>query len=418
MLTGVSMPPPAAHQYLPILNDRHSYFLYLDRRPVRTAEDETVQLPTRSTVSAYALETSSPGTPTKNVLASSGILTPIDETLSHLQRPDESHPWALVELDNERFPTVYTALPASLAARRINDLQRGSAILDRTWISSSFLWRLWQHVETTVPEYRFSQITFEHEGLFSNRPLKPRSERERQENLAATTDEAPSYAPDRRKANLKVTERINVLRDIVLPWREQYNALSSIVQIRVPAYGRGGYDVFHDGRFTNRSDSASAFRDLVRDVIALYATSTATIEEDMRVRTDQASGASAAFAGFPLYMEFSNPLDDQTFSRWIATFRRRNNRFRLWGNPLLRGPNKAHIYAVDYHLWQTIDLEISTTHLRAILPQRTCGNVVHRLVTSVQRFVDPAVNVYLGDQTYDAVVRAASNETWVNHRGR
>lgn len=412
------MPPTAAHQYLPILSDRRSYFHYLDRRPVRTAEGETVHLPTRSTVSAYALETSSPGTPTKDALASNGILTPIDETLSHLQHLDESHPWALVELDNERFPAIYTALPASLAARRINDLQRGSAILDRTWISSTFLWRLWQHVETTIPEYRFSQITFEHEGIFSNPSSRLQPDRGQQENTAATADGTPPYASDRRKANLKVTERINVLRDIVLPWREQYNALSSIVQLRIPAYGRGGYDVFHDGRFSNRSDSASAFRDLVRDVIALYAASTTTIEEDTRVRASQPSGTSAAFAGLPLYMKFSSPLDIQTFRRWIATFRRRNNRFRLWGNPLLRGSNKAHIYAVDYHLWQTIDLEISTTHLRAILPQRTCGNVVHRLVTSVQRFVDPAVIVHLGDQTYDAVIQAASNEAWVNHHGQ
>lgn len=402
------MPPPAAHQYLPVLDDRRSYFRYLDRRPVRIAPDETVQMPTRSTVSAYVLETSSPGTRTNDALASGGTLTSIDETLSALRRLDENHPWALVELDNERFPAVYTAFPVSLAARRINDLQRSSAVLDRTWISSSFLWQLWQRVEASAPEHRFSQITFEHEGIFSTRLPTPRSDRRKQEG----DEDAPRYAPDRRKANLKVTERVGALRDVVLPWRDQYNALSSIVQIRVPAYGRGGHDIFHDGRFSNRSDSASEFRDLVRDVIALYAASTASIEEDVRVRANRAQGTSAAFAGLPLYMRFSSALDDQTFERWIATFRRRNNRFRLWGNPLFRGPRKAHIYAVDQHLWQTIDLEISTTHLRAVLPHRTCGNVVHRLVTSVQRFVDPAVTVYLGDQTYDAIIREASRASW------
>lgn len=418
MLCGVSMPPPAAHQYLPVLSDRHSYFRYLDRRPVRITEDKTVQMPTRSTISAYVLETSSPGARTNDALTSNGILTPVDETLSHLQRADESHPWALVELDSERFPTIYTALPASLAARRINDLQRGSVILDRTWISSTFLRQLWQHIETSVPEHRFSQITFEHEGIFSHRPVKPEPDREQWGRGTVTDGDIPRYAPDRRKANLKVTERISVLREVVLPWRDRYSALSSIVQIRVPAYGRGGYDVFYDGRFSNRSDSTSAFRDLVRDVIALYAASTTTIEEDTRVRANQPSGTSAAFAGLPLYMKFSSPLDIQTFRRWIATFRRRNNRFRLWGNPLFRGPGKAHIYAVDQHLWQTVDLEISTTHLRAVLPQQTCGNVVHRLVTSVQRFVDPAVTVYLGNQTYDAIIQGASQQAWADHGGQ
>lgn len=413
------MPPqPEAHQYLPVLNDRPSYFRYLNRRPVRIAEGEIAQMPTRSTVSAYVLETSSPGTRTNEALASGGVLTPIDETLSCLRRADESRPWALVELDSERFPTVYTVLPTSLAAKRISDLQRSSVVLDRTWISSSFLWQLWQHVETSVPEHRFSQITFEHEGIFSHRPVKPEPDREQWGHNAVADGDTPQYAPDRRKTNLKVAERISVLRDIVLPWRDHYSALSSIVQIRVPAYGRGGYDVFHDGRFSNRSDSASAFRDLVRDVIALYAASTATIEEDMRVRANRPFGASAAFAGLPLYMKFSSPLDTQTFKRWIATFRRRNNRFRLWGNPLFRGPSKAHIYAVDQHLWQTVDLEISTTHLRAVLPERTCGNVVHRLVTSVQRFVDPAVTVYLGDQTYDTIIQDASQRAWRDRGGQ
>ena len=393
----------SAHPFLPRLGDRADYFRYFNGRTASGVSESTPRLPTRSTISAYVLETGSSSLTDSDLMGNGDAMQRIDSDLYRLHTAEEEYPWALMEIDNPRFPTIYTALPTQQVEKRVRDLQQRTPGLDRIWLSSTFFWDIWDHIEQTTPDHRFSQITFEHESIFAGNDaghiLPTDSEGE--------DDELDRTPIERRKANLKVNERVRDLTRSVVPWRTNYSALSSVVQMRIPAIGRGGYDVFHNGRFANRSDSTTAFREIVRDVIGLYASTTRAIEDTMRVEASQLKGGAVRFTGAPLFMTFSTPLDITEFDRWVASFRRRNNRFRLWGNPVSRGTGKAHIYAVDNHLWQTVDLELSTHHLYAILPRQTCGNTVHRLVTSVQRFIDPAVDVFVGDRAYRDLVREA-----------
>ncbi|GER94829.1 hypothetical protein A45J_2716 [hot springs metagenome] len=95
--------------------------------------------------------------------------------------------------------------------------------------------------------------------------------------------------------------------------------------------------------------------------------------------------------GAPLIIEFKDPLNEETFNHFIdSTFGRVKNRFGLWGNPIRLGPKKIHVYGVDKHLWQPIFLEITDKHLIAIIPKGTYGNTVHRLVSNIQTYLDPA----------------------------
>ena len=57
--------------------------------------------------------------------------------------------------------------------------------------------------------------------------------------------------------------------------------------------------------------------------------------------------------------------------------------------------NKVHIYGTDIHLWQKVLLELSREEFVVILPTGTCGNTIHRLVTNIQRYLDPGVSVLL-----------------------
>ena len=393
----------SAHPLLPALGDRADYFRYFNGRSVADVSESVLRLPRQSTISAYVLETGITPLTEPGILGNGAAMHQIDKDLYRLQKADEEYPWALMEIENPRFPTIYTALPQQQVERRVRELQKHAPGLDRIWLSSTFFLDIWDHIEKSTPEHRFSQITFEHESIFAGNDAG-------QITLVGAEEEdgdVEHIRIERRKANLKVNERVRDLKRSVLPWHTSYSALSSIVQLRIPAIGRGGYDVFHNGRFANRSDSTTDFREIVRDIIGLYASSTRAIENTMRVAASQPGESTASFTGAPLFMTFSTPLEITEFDRWIASFRRRNNRFRLWGNPVSRGTGKAHIYAVDNHLWQTVDLEISTRHLYAILPRQTCGNTVHRLVTSVQRFIDPAVKVYVGDREYRDIVREA-----------
>ena len=86
------------------------------------------------------------------------------------------------------------------------------------------------------------------------------------------------------------------------------------------------------------------------------------------------------------------------------------NRFRLWGNPIRLGPKKVHVYGVDKHLWQPIFLEITDKHIVAIIPKGTCGNTVHRLVSNIQIYLDPAAEVTLGNKSYREIAKDSSRE--------
>jgi hypothetical protein len=120
-------------------------------------------------------------------------------------------------------------------------------------------------------------------------------------------------------------------------------------------------------------------------------------------------GAFQRLVGSPLSIKFSEPLTQETLEYWLkSTFGRIRNRFRFWGNPIKLGPKKFQIYGIDRHLWQPIFMEITANYLIAIIPKGTCGNTIHRLVTNIQKYIDPAANVFVGDTKYEAMVEESS----------
>ncbi|MDI6735811.1 MAG: hypothetical protein QME42_06415, partial [bacterium] len=76
---------------------------------------------------------------------------------------------------------------------------------------------------------------------------------------------------------------------------------------------------------------------------------------------------------------------------------------------------KVHIYGADRHLWQPIFLELTTRHAIAILPKGTCGNTIHRLVTNIQRYIDSAVEVWIGDWKYNDVISTAIKKRGIQY---
>jgi len=129
--------------------------------------------------------------------------------------------------------------------------------------------------------------------------------------------------------------------------------------------------------------------------------------ESTRIRT---GSETRLMIGAPVLLKFSETLPQETFQKFIAsTFRRKANKFRLWGNPIELGPTKVHVYGLDRHLWQPVFLEITERQIVAIIPPGTCGNTVHRLVTNVQQFLDPGVEAWVGNQKYEDVIRASSD---------
>ena len=55
---------------------------------------------------------------------------------------------------------------------------------------------------------------------------------------------------------------------------------------------------------------------------------------------------------------------------------------------------------LDLHLWQEIFLELTPDLFVLVLPEGVCGNTVNRFITSVQHYLTPDFEVYIGDENY------------------
>jgi hypothetical protein len=196
-----------------------------------------------------------------------------------------------------------------------------------------------------------------------------------------------------------------------LPMLQQaYRPLNSVTQLRVPAPGRGGHDIFYNGKVTNRSDSFADHRATVQFLLRLYGGVTRRAEEELWLSTESLGGPDGGYRleGSPVFVQFSEGLSQETFTRWVgATFRRKNNRFRLGGNPFVLSDSKIHVYGVDRHLWQPVTLEATRSHIYLFLPNGSCGNIVHRLVTNIQRYLDPDVSAWIGEDSFEQLVESS-----------
>jgi hypothetical protein len=405
------MPEELVENLLPPLNTRREYFDYLDRWTVGIVDELRAHMTTRALVKAFLLETSRRNG-SRDVIATFRSMyqeiNRVDDTLYRIRWNGETSDWALIEVEDERYPVLYTALKTDIANRRVDQLVNSSSLLDKAWFAAPMFQRLWKLVLDAYPSYRFSKIVFEHESIYEafldDISVGPDSEEEQDD----VGDEEDVIIPERRRARMQITERIGKLAKALQKMRPEYEPLESIVSMRIPAPRRGGHDVYFDGRFTNRSDSITSLRQTVEVVAKIYRYSTEMAEDASWPQTvDAATTLKPISLGMPLLIKFSQELDMTTFERWIAALRRKNNRFRLWGNPIDRGPGKVHIYAVDNHLWQTVDLEITRDHLYALLPSGTCGNTIHRLIANIQQFIDPKLETYIGDKKYEDFIDQA-----------
>jgi hypothetical protein len=147
----------------------------------------------------------------------------------------------------------------------------------------------------------------------------------------------------------------------------------------------------------------------------MYERMTESLEDAAWLGLERGSSGSSGskenlhrFKGSPVILKFSEPLTLGVFGRFLdLTFEKGKGPFRLWGNLLSRGRNCYHFYGLDLHLAQEIFLELTPSRFLALLPQGTCGNTIHRLVTNVQRYLSPEIEVLVGDKAYTDFAKEA-----------
>jgi len=344
----------------------------------------------------------------------------IDDTMFKVFQKDSPSAIGLLESLLDRHPVFYTYEKSQETDKWVRHFVTSSKWLDHVWLSGRALEQLLHIVLRFTPGYRYGRLVFQHESFFETTDqAAPEAETEDEddqpENATAFDEEdwggdGDRYVPERRTTRFEVTEQLETLKRILPSMQELYGPLHAVSQIRFPARGRGGHDFYYNGKVTNRSDSFADHQQHVKFVLKIYKKATERAEHTMwqRARREPTivAGLHEEIAGAPVLLKFSTPLSQETFDRFIKmTFRRSDNRFRLWGNPISLGRRKIHVYGMDCHLWQPIFLEITDLHIVAIVPEGTCGNSIHRLVTNVQQYLDPAIDAWVGDRPYQELIR-------------
>ncbi len=383
--------------YLPQLESREEYIDHL--------EGYGESAPARNLVKTYMLETASKNhtTPDLTSLFPSRVhLQRLDDTLYVVKdyQQDENIVGLLEELD-ERHPVIYTTMKSEASNKWIREVVDQNPWLDRLWLSSPILFELWKHVQRTAVPNRYVRLGFDHEALNENISEHENEEDEPEDTIEQGDGDSVQGFTEHRKSRATITDRLSILNTKLEKLIELYDPLNSIVQLQMPSTGRGGHLLRYDGRATNRSDSFLDHRAKIKLVLKYYRNLTERVEERLWFEAKQFSNDQYTIYGAPVTITFGEQLSTATFNKFVDLgFRRRTSRLRIGGYITSHGPTKVHITAIDRHLWQPLLLEITSKQLLGVLPQGTCGNTIHRLITNVQRKVDPKIKVWLGSEAY------------------
>lgn len=402
--------------YLPELRSREEFVDFLEGYALPTVDELENRLSSRKLVKTYMLETVRHGGTVEAVADAFPPrvrLEALDDRLFRVR--DHAHGRRIVgllELLDERHPVFYTTLAANESDKWVRQVVDRNPWLDRLWLSSAILYELWQYVQRTVPSHRYVKLGFDHEAWYESAedPFGESSVDDGTDDadLGEAEDDTSRALIERRRSRISLTERLSILQDRLPQLVRLYDPLQSLVQLQLPSSGRGGHLLHFDGKATNRSESFVEHRATVGLVLSLYRRLTERAEDQLWVDTTEIGDDGLHINGAPISIRFSEPLSAPTFNRFVElALERRTSRFRIGGYVHRLGPTKVQVTAIDRHLWQPFLLEATSRQLLAILPRGTCGNTIHRMVTNVQRFVDPSVEVWLGAEKYESAVAAS-----------
>ncbi|MEW6667905.1 MAG: hypothetical protein AB1512_22065 [Thermodesulfobacteriota bacterium] len=339
-------------------------------------------------------------------------LNPLEDGL-FLMTDIQGEEVGFLEQLHPRILALYSNMKTEDLTRWVRRIIMGSPELDYVWLSGMTFSELWKVVVQLSRSNRFTRLVFTHESIFEIDSVARETEEEQEEPADSTGDELEEVI-ERRATSFRLVDRIGVIQQKLGEMQRLYAPLYAISQLRFPSpVGRGGHDFYDTGRVTNRSESFRDHRAHLLFVVRIYEKLLRATEERVWYDVKDSISIPGQFrkiVGAPVVVRFLETLSTAVFNQWItATFERKRNRFRLWGHPIRLGPTKVHVYGVDRHLWQPIFLELTSRGCTAIVPNGTCGNTVHRLVTNIQKYLDPGAIAYVGDRPFGEMVRESAD---------
>lgn len=314
----------------------------------------------------------------------------IDEELYSLTVNDKTV--GFIEKINNRFCTLYTTEPSKNSDQIAQSYVKNSTILDSLWISG----KMFDNFLTEITSYhhpeRFTKMKFEFNGMFEKHHVNG------------------EFSEEHKISSVSLVEELGGIVGKLDGVRNYFSSFHSVGSLRFPSnVGKGGHDVYQNGKFTNRSDSFTDHRLQLKQIVSVYQNMTELLEQKVWIEIEQVRSKDALmgsnFKASPITIKFSKPLKTHVFNNFVEyTFPKGREPFKIYGEIKRISEDKVHIYGVDLHLWQNVILDLSTEQFVLFLPKGTCGNTIHRMVTNIQKFLDPEIEVFIGDTPYGHIL--------------
>lgn len=410
------------------MTNKESIFNHLDEYAAHRKSEIDEHLTTEGLVTSYLIEAHS---------SSNGnelIPSALDASGWDVHEQDDNFYYAECEAGEigylepfgKRYIAVHSTKKAQYIDRQVKNVVKNVPQLDSTWLSGEYLQELWRNRVLRHHPDRVTQLKFNHESYFASergsvwerhtqeeadRDTHGREVREQDfdsETGARSVDNRPSLAGSIRDRSSEINRFLPQLQKIHSPFK-------ALNMLRIPSDRTpGGFDFYGWGKMTYRAPTFRTGRKLLKQIAMRYGELTRYIEEkawfsaSTRASSSDTRGLGPAVRGCPIIIKFDSVLEDKLFNKLIEdTFSKNYGPLRLWGNPIKVNSKKYHIYGIDQHLWEQIHLEITPERIKFVLPKGTCGNTVHRLVSNVQKYVEPSLSCFVGEEDYYKLIDQA-----------
>lgn len=153
-------------------------------------------------------------------------------------------------------------------------------------------------------------------------------------------------------------------------------------------------DVTSSGKVTARGNSFLIHEELILGLKHRYSELLQQWEGRFRLGWASQSGGVRPF-GETALIRFPDPLSVDDLEALLDRMFDSGEPYRLYALPTAQGSGHYVARGVDLHTGDKIDFEITSDFLRAYLSPTACGNVLTRLLTNLQHFLD--ARVYLDE---------------------
>lgn len=312
----------------------------------------------------------------------------------------------LIEVLSSRHLAIHSIGQTKSIDSSIRHTVLQSSKLDFAWLAGNYLQLVWEALIRERMTTRFVTFKFETESRFEGLPSQNLSDEDEDVN----EEEIEFDYLERRSSLLSLTERVEKISRFLPDLQRIHPPFKAIKMLRIPdGTYPGGYEFWNWGKVTYRSPSFRNGRSYLNEITKYYQRATEALEKRVWFNAEVTQlkniGEGISFTGTPILFYFPQPLPQETFINFVDnTFEKNQGPFRLWGNPIRLSEKKVHVYGIDMHLWERIYLELTPRRFLAVLPEGTCGNTIHRLVSNIQKYLAPDVETFIGEERYEALI--------------